>query len=149
MAGRARVSKPVCSTKPAENRTCASLQWTVRAWDGLSFRPSAAWLTGHKTSRLLPQNHASVSEAFRAGPRGVAWEGAMLARPWGFSIDAIRCPVMLWHGEADREVTVTMARRLAARLPTVRTWFLPEEGHFSLPVRHQRAILGEIKRSVA
>jgi len=92
--------------------------------------------------------HASVMEAFRAGPRGVAWEGALLARPWGFSVDAIRCPVMLWHGEADHEVPVTMARRLAARLSTVRTWFLPDEGHFSLPVRHQHAILGEVKRSI-
>jgi pimeloyl-ACP methyl ester carboxylesterase len=87
-------------------------------------------------------------EAFRAGSRGIAWEGALLARPWGFSIDAIRCPVLLWHGEADREVPVAMARQSAARLPTVRTWFLLEEGHFSLPVRHQHAILGEVKRSI-
>ena len=31
---------------------------------------------------------------------------------------------------------------------TVLAWFLPEEGHFSLPVGHQHAILGEIKHSV-
>jgi pimeloyl-ACP methyl ester carboxylesterase len=38
-------------------------------------------------------------------------------------------PVHLWHGEADAQVPVAIAHRLAAALPDCRARFLPNAGH--------------------
>jgi pimeloyl-ACP methyl ester carboxylesterase len=45
----------------------------------------------------------SLSEAFRSGSRGPAWEMGLYARPWGFRLEEIRTPVYLSHGEQDAE----------------------------------------------
>jgi pimeloyl-ACP methyl ester carboxylesterase len=75
---------------------------------------------------------ATFREAFRNGTRGVALDGILYTRPWGFRPEAISVPVHLWHGELDRNVPVAMGRRLAAAIPGCRAAFLPGEGHFSL-----------------
>jgi pimeloyl-ACP methyl ester carboxylesterase len=68
-------------------------------------------------------------EALRHGPRGAALELSLLSRPWDVRLDQIRMPVRLWHGEADAQVPVVIARRLAAALPNCRARFLPNAGH--------------------
>jgi pimeloyl-ACP methyl ester carboxylesterase len=59
----------------------------------------------------------SLSEAFRCGGRGCAWEMGLYARPWGFRLEDIRTPVHLWHGEQDANAPVTMGRYLASVIP--------------------------------
>lgn len=71
----------------------------------------------------------SLSEAFRSGSRGPAWEMGLYARPWGFRLEDIRVPVNLWHGEKDANAPVGMARYLAATIPECRARFYAEEGH--------------------
>jgi pimeloyl-ACP methyl ester carboxylesterase len=71
----------------------------------------------------------SLSEAFRSGSRGPAWEMGLYARPWGFRLQDIRTPVHLWHGEQDANAPVTMARHLATAIPECRASFYPGEGH--------------------
>jgi pimeloyl-ACP methyl ester carboxylesterase len=67
-------------------------------------------------------------EAFRTGTGGVVAEQRLLARDWGFAIDAVKAPVWLWHGEEDGASPVAMARWLAAALPKCRAQFLPGRG---------------------
>jgi pimeloyl-ACP methyl ester carboxylesterase len=88
----------------------------------------------------------AVFGPFRQGGRGPAWELYLFTRRW--DIDASRVPTetLLWHGEADRTVPPAMGRRYAALIPRCRARFLPEEGHFSLPVHHAAEILGELVR---
>jgi pimeloyl-ACP methyl ester carboxylesterase len=71
----------------------------------------------------------SLSEAFRCGGRGAAWEMGLYARPWGFRLDEIRTPVHLWHGEQDANAPVTMGRYLASVIPECQATFYPGEGH--------------------
>jgi pimeloyl-ACP methyl ester carboxylesterase len=71
----------------------------------------------------------SLSEAFRSGSRGPAWEMGLYARPWGFRLEDIRTPVHLWHGEQDANAPVTMGRYLATSIPGARATFYPGEGH--------------------
>lgn len=85
---------------------------------------------------------ANWREAFRTGTRGMAWDGCLYAGPWGFSLEEIRVPVGLWHGEADVIVPARMGRDCATWIPNCRAQFLPQEGHFSLPLNHLREILG-------
>jgi pimeloyl-ACP methyl ester carboxylesterase len=68
-------------------------------------------------------------EALRQGPRGAARELILLSRPWDVRLDQVRMRVRLWHGEADAQVPVAIARRLAAALPDCRAIFMPGAGH--------------------
>lgn len=71
-------------------------------------------------------------EALRQGPRGAAQELVLFSRPWDVPLDQIRMPVRLWHGEADAQVPVVIARGLAAALPDCRASFIPGAGHLWL-----------------
>jgi pimeloyl-ACP methyl ester carboxylesterase len=72
---------------------------------------------------------ADVTEAFRQGSRGAARDVVLLGRPWGFGLDEIRPPVLLWHGERDELATPEMGRHLARTIPDCRPLFYPGEGH--------------------
>jgi pimeloyl-ACP methyl ester carboxylesterase len=89
----------------------------------------------------------SFRESVRAGGRGCAHELALFVRPWGFAFETIEADVQLWHGEQDAIVPVGMGRALARALPRCRTHFLPEEGHYSLPLDHSAAILAALLES--
>lgn len=82
-----------------------------------------------------------LHEAFRQGPRGLAWDASLIAHPWGFSPREIKLPVHLWHGEADRNAPLAMGGYLAEQLPTSYLHILRGGGHFSLTLRHIETIL--------
>lgn len=82
----------------------------------------------------------NFSEAFRQGTDGVAWEGWLLARPWGFRLEDIAVPTFLWQGLEDVIVTPAMGRYLANRIPGCQAQFLPGEGHLCF-IKHWRSIL--------
>ncbi len=88
---------------------------------------------------------ASSREAFRSGARGPAWDGYLYSQPWGFRLEEIRGPVLLWHGEADVVVPVALGRELAGRIAGCRATFHPEDGHFSLPFNRLREILAAVE----
>ena len=70
-----------------------------------------------------------VVESFRQGTRGAALDWMLEARPWGFSLQEIRMPVYVWHGEADKILSVEQGRILAKAMPNARSKFFPNEGH--------------------
>lgn len=75
---------------------------------------------------------ASTREAFRQGGRGLAWDSALLARPWGFDLGEISVPSALWHGARDVLAPIAMGRYLGGAIPNCRATFLPDEGHLLL-----------------
>ena len=78
-----------------------------------------------------------VVESFRQGTRGAALELKLEARPWGFSLQEVRMPIDVWHGEADRIVEIEQARLLAKALPNAQTHFAPNEGHTLIVNRYE------------
>jgi pimeloyl-ACP methyl ester carboxylesterase len=72
---------------------------------------------------------ADITEAFRRGSRGAAWDIVLLGRPWGFSLREITCEVHLWQGEADTLVPPAMGRYQASEIPHSHLTLLPGEGH--------------------
>jgi pimeloyl-ACP methyl ester carboxylesterase len=72
---------------------------------------------------------ADITEAFRQGSEGAAWDVVVLGRPWGFSPHDIVTEVHLWQGEADTLVPAAMGRYLAERIPHCHARVLPGEGH--------------------
>ena len=94
---------------------------------------------------------AASKEALRGGVGGAAWDGLLLARPWGFELQNIRIPVHLWHGERDIIVPCAMGRYLAKVIPNCQAKFCLEDGHFSLPYTRMGEILAQVfeKRTAA
>jgi pimeloyl-ACP methyl ester carboxylesterase len=67
----------------------------------------------------------------------------MFYRPWHFQLEDISAPVVLWHGTADRNVPVGLARLVERRVPHCTANIIEGAGHFVfLKVRE------EIVRSV-
>jgi pimeloyl-ACP methyl ester carboxylesterase len=91
----------------------------------------------------------SIREAFRQGGAGPMLDLRLFTRPWNLDPSLAAGPVHLWHGERDRTVPVTMGRELAALLPACTARFLPEEGHFSMAIRHGEIILAALRPRAA
>jgi pimeloyl-ACP methyl ester carboxylesterase len=142
-------------------RFCQNLpglaDWVYGRLAGPLFRAHPESIFRLMTSQLPAADHAvlgepatrasilsSFSEAFRQGGEGAAQELGIYTRPWDIDPTRIGLPVQLWHGEQDSIVPVAMGRAHAAALPACSAHFLPEEGHFSLVVRHMEPILRQL-----
>jgi pimeloyl-ACP methyl ester carboxylesterase len=64
----------------------------------------------------------------------------LFSRPWRIDLGGIGCPVCLWIGDEDRNVPVSAALRLPARLPGCRVVEIPGEGHLWI-ARHYGEVL--------
>jgi len=98
-----------------------------------------------KTLFLDPQikQHLATAtrEAFRQGWQGVAYDGKLLARSWGFRLADIDCDnIFLWHGNLDVDVPVRMGRFVADAIPNCKARFFPQDGHLSVPYTYSEEI---------
>jgi pimeloyl-ACP methyl ester carboxylesterase len=82
-----------------------------------------------------------VREATRQGTRGAFHESLLSVTDYGFRLQEIQAPVLLWHGEADQNIPVEMARFAASVLPKCEAKMYPEEGHLSLFKKHAEEIV--------
>ncbi len=71
-----------------------------------------------------------VSEGLRPGIRGVAEEMRIFAKPWNLPFEAVKAPVLLWQGTADRNVPPAASFRLARLLPGCELARLEGAGHY-------------------
>ena len=85
----------------------------------------------------------SEKEAFRPGLLGFAWDARLLTRTWGFQLEKIYVPVLLWHGTEDNMTPLPMAKYVANRLPNCRAIFCEGEAHL-LIFPHWKEILTQI-----
>jgi pimeloyl-ACP methyl ester carboxylesterase len=101
---------------------------------------------------LSPADHAVFTgetadymfEAFRVGneERLDGWldDDLAFAKPWGFELEQIEVPVLLWQGAEDRFVPFAHGEWLARRIPAVDARLSRDDGHLTLLVRR----LGEV-----
>jgi pimeloyl-ACP methyl ester carboxylesterase len=78
----------------------------------------------------------SMRRAIAPGIEGWRDDDLAFVRPWGFELEQIRVPVLLWHGEHDRFVPIAHGRWLAERIPGVEARFRDDDGHLTL-VEHR------------
>ncbi len=112
----------------------------------MALKASAADREVLRHSRTRQVLKDSFREAVRQGWRGGLLELRLLSRPWGFRLEEISSKVRLWFGDRDRTVPPRMGEAQAAALANCRSRCFPEEGHFSLPVRHMEEILTEVRQ---
>jgi pimeloyl-ACP methyl ester carboxylesterase len=90
---------------------------------------------------------ASFRQALANGIWGWFDDDLAFTRPWGFDLDRVGVPVVVWQGGQDRMVPFAHGQWLAARLPTARARLLPEEGHLSIAVDKFGEVVGELVAS--
>ena len=87
-------------------------------------------------------------EALRHGVHGAMSDARIYAEDWGFDLEEIAAPTSLWCGGEDRLIPVPTLAPYRA-IPGIRWHTLEREGHFSLPLRHIRAMVEELVRQHA
>ncbi|EWT01417.1 hydrolase [Intrasporangium oryzae NRRL B-24470] len=94
-----------------------------------------------------PEVRAALLSDLRASARttgaAMAQDYALWARDWGFRLEDVTVPVYVWHGDADQDVPISQARRMAKRIPKSVLHECPGEGHL-LVASHLQEILVEL-----
>lgn len=84
---------------------------------------------------------AMLLEALRKGPRGAQHDTFLMITDWDFHPQDIQIPVLLWHGEQDKNAPISMGRFIANAIPKCEAKFYPNEGHLSLFKKHAEEIV--------
>lgn len=90
---------------------------------------------------LGPVLFSTMKRALAYGPYGMLHDMRTFAKPWGFSLQDVSCPVDLWHGTKDDVVHRFFAKEMLRNLPSARLRMIPGEGHYSLLFHQRDAIL--------
>jgi pimeloyl-ACP methyl ester carboxylesterase len=98
-----------------------------------------------RESREFEACFESARQAWHTSADGVMADAEIYARPWGFALEEVAASVRLWHGKSDRSFSYQLAEQIAARLPNCTTRIVEGAGHYSLPIRHMREILADLK----
>ncbi len=96
---------------------------------------------------LTAEMIASLGRAWREGMGrsvlGALADATLYARDWGFSLADIQVPASMWFGEEDVLIRPEAALAYAA-IPGIALHRLPDEGHYSLALRHADRILRDL-----
>jgi pimeloyl-ACP methyl ester carboxylesterase len=93
------------------------------------FSPAdAAVMTNELGEYLMRRNRTGLTP----GIEGWWDDSVAMLRPWGFAVDAIQVPVMVWHGRQDRMVPFGHGEWLARRLPNADPHLTDVDGHLTL-----------------
>ncbi|MEU6373104.1 alpha/beta hydrolase [Streptomyces sp. NPDC046909] len=77
---------------------------------------------------MLERNYR---EALSVSADGWVDDALSFCTSWGFSLDDISVPVLLWHGEQDVFSPASHTKWLAEHIPGVRAVLHPKEAHFA------------------
>jgi pimeloyl-ACP methyl ester carboxylesterase len=117
----------------------------LREVTGSDVAAALGGLVSDVDKRALTGDYAALmAQTFRrAVSAGIAgWRDDDLAftRPWGFDLNTIRVPVVVWQGDEDRMVPFAHGEWLAANIPGARARLLPGDGHLSLVTKLGRVL---------
>jgi pimeloyl-ACP methyl ester carboxylesterase len=112
----------------ADGMLSAEPETLVEALRSLCSPPDVAVLTGEFAEYLLDATRRGIGESLE----GWIDDDFVFMQHWGFELDEIRVPVLLWHGVQDRFVPVAHGHWLAERIPGVEANVSDEDGHVSI-----------------
>jgi len=90
---------------------------------------------------------ANFREAVRMGVEGWLEDDIAFTRPWGFGLEEISVPVMIWQGSADLMVPFSHGQWLASQLPGASVHLEEGEGHLSVVLGALDRMLDELVRA--
>lgn len=77
-----------------------------------------------------------MEEVIRQGTQGPAWDYRLCVREWDFDLAEIQIPMVLFHGEQDRNYPLELVQRVAKDLPSTKLLTYPNDGHLSVYYNH-------------
>jgi pimeloyl-ACP methyl ester carboxylesterase len=96
------------------------------------------------TGEFAEDMAASFREAVRVGAEGWLDDDLAFASPWGFGLEEISVPVMIWQGSADLMVPFSHGQWLASHLPAASAHLQQGEGHLSVGLGALDRMLDEL-----
>jgi pimeloyl-ACP methyl ester carboxylesterase len=96
------------------------------------------------TDEFAEDMERSFHEALVSGVDGWLDDDLAFVHPWGFDLDEISCPVMVWQGSADLMVPFSHGEWLASNVPGVTAHLEEGEGHLSIGVGALEPMLDEL-----
>jgi pimeloyl-ACP methyl ester carboxylesterase len=92
--------------------------------------------THYKKSMIL-----SLKEAFRQNASYVVDDFKLMSKSWGFELEEIRCPFVVWQGGKDRQAPIKHSEIYAQLVSDANYVFLEDEGHLSILLNYGEQIL--------
>ena len=96
------------------------------------------------TDEFAEDMEAGFHEALRTGVDGWLDDDLAFTKAWGFDLDEIAVPTMIWQGSADLTVPFAHGQWLGANVPGVRAHLEDGEGHLSVGVGALERMLDEL-----
>jgi pimeloyl-ACP methyl ester carboxylesterase len=96
------------------------------------------------TGEFAEDMAASFREAVRMGTEGWLDDDLAFVSPWGFDLEEISVPVMIWQGSADLMVPFSDGQWLASHLPAASAHLQQGEGHLSVGLGALDRMLDEL-----
>jgi len=87
---------------------------------------------------------ANFHEAMRTGVEGWLEDDMAFTRPWGFGLQEVSVPTVIWQGSADLMVPFSHGQWLAAQLPGASAHLEEGEGHLSVGLGALDRMLDEL-----
>lgn len=132
--------------RPATDEQAAA----VRSIDVEAFAESMApYVTPADAEELRGPIAATLLRGFQHGT-SVSTDGWIdddlaAVAPWGFAVEQVRVPAMLWQGRLDAMVPFGHGRWLADRIPGVEAHLTDDDGHLSLLTRRAAEALSWLR----
>jgi len=82
-------------------------------------------------------------EAFKQGKSATAMDLKIYTDDWGFDLKEIKTKVLLWYGDADKNVSLNMGKYYASQIPNAKLTIYRNEGHFLIR-RHATDIINAL-----
>lgn len=112
----------------------------AKALGGLVSEVDQAALTGE----LADMFARSLQQATVDGLDGWIDDDLAFVAPWGFDVQSIEAPVVIWQGRHDRMVPFAHGEVLESAIPSAMSRLLDDEGHISLLTKRLGDILDDV-----
>lgn len=86
----------------------------------------------------------TLTEAFKQGASGPAQEMTLVVKDWGFDLEKITFPIIIWQGKQDAQIPVSHAEVYNTKLPHPKLRLFEHEAHISTLYNHMGAILESV-----
>lgn len=113
---------------------------------GNDIREAFGGLIGDADKEVLEGATADAMAATMRSGLAVSFDGwidddLVFIKHWGFDLEAITKPVILWQGDQDLMVPHAHSYWLEKHIPTAKLTFIPGHGHISLGEKYKPEIL--------
>lgn len=106
--------------------------------------PETTWCQPDQEALASPaadEMRTAVAQTFETGLQCLVDDYSSYLSPWGFSVEDIGVPVVLFQGALDENVPPGHGRWLARKIPNAHLVEKADDGHLSIGIRYRQEIL--------